>query len=135
MIYWDVRLSKELVGERRPPERHLECGKSHRPRGAVRVCDGDLSRRAGAADRVLDRNRSLNWDFRPPSSGRKDPASEWEGLEYRLMVEGVHKVLKNLDKVVPGYTGQGYEITGFVWWQGHKDSGSTRRNTRRTSST
>lgn len=71
-------------------------------------------------------NRSLNWDFRPPSSGRKDPKSEWEGLEYRLMVEGVHKVLKNLDKVVPSYAGQGYEITGFVWWQGHKDSGSTK---------
>ena len=25
---------------------------------------------------------------------------------------------------VPGYKDQGYEIAGFVWWQGHKDTGS-----------
>ena len=29
--------------------------------------------------------------------------------------------LKNLEKYYPGYKGQGYEIAGFVWWQGHKD--------------
>jgi alpha-galactosidase len=29
--------------------------------------------------------------------------------------------LKNLDKYYPGYDGQGYEISGFVFWQGHKD--------------
>ena len=40
------------------------------------------------------------------------------------MVEGVRKTLDNIDKVVPGYTGQGYEIAGFAWFQGHKDSGS-----------
>lgn len=67
-------------------------------------------------------NRSLGFDFRPPSSGRKDPNSEWEALEYRLMIEGVHKTLDQIAKIVPGYKGQGYEIAGFVWWQGHKDS-------------
>jgi len=67
-------------------------------------------------------NRSIGFDFRPPSSGRTDPNSKWEGLEYRLMVEGVHKTLDQIDKIVPGYKGQGYEIAGFVWWQGHKDS-------------
>ncbi|MCF7956131.1 MAG: hypothetical protein K9M75_10040, partial [Phycisphaerae bacterium] len=71
-------------------------------------------------------NRALSFDFRPPSSGRTDPESKWEGLEYRLMVEGVHKTLKNIDKVVPGYNGQGYEIAGFVWWQGHKDAGKSK---------
>ncbi len=30
-------------------------------------------------------------------------------------------VLKNLEKYYPGYQGQGYEVAGFVWWQGHKD--------------
>jgi alpha-galactosidase len=69
-------------------------------------------------------NRALSYDFRPPSSGRTDPESKWEGLEYRLMIEGVHKTLKNIDKVVPGYNDQGYEISGFVWWQGHKDGGA-----------
>jgi alpha-galactosidase len=67
-------------------------------------------------------NRALGFDFRPPSSGRTDPNSQWESAEYRLMVEGVHKTLDRIDKVVPGYKGQGYELAGFVWWQGHKDS-------------
>ena len=67
-------------------------------------------------------NRSLGFDFRPPSSGRTDPDNKWESLEYKLMIEGVHKTLNGIDKIVPGYKGQGYEIAGFVWWQGHKDS-------------
>jgi alpha-galactosidase len=71
-------------------------------------------------------NRALGFDFRPPSSGYAVPASEWEGLEYRLMVKGVRQTLDNIDKVVPGYAGQGYEIAGFGWFQGHKDSGSTK---------
>jgi alpha-galactosidase len=71
-------------------------------------------------------NRALGFDFRPPSSGYAVPASEWEGLEYRLMVKGVRQTLDNIDKVVPGYAGQSYEIAGFGWFQGHKDSGSTK---------
>jgi alpha-galactosidase len=67
-------------------------------------------------------NRALGCDFRPPSSGRTDPDNKWESLEYKLMVEGVRKTLDKIDKVVPGYKGQGYEIAGFVWFQGHKDS-------------
>jgi len=68
-------------------------------------------------------NRSLGWDFRPPSSGKtnKEGADQWEGLEYRLMVQGVRETLDNIAKVVPGYQGQGYEIAGFGWFQGHKD--------------
>ncbi|MHC4403133.1 MAG: hypothetical protein ACYTG0_26015 [Planctomycetota bacterium] len=40
-------------------------------------------------------NRSLGWDFRPPSSGRTDKpgVEQWEGLEYRLTVEGVRRTL------------------------------------------
>jgi len=73
-------------------------------------------------------NRSLNFDFRPPSSGPidKDKTNEFEGLEYRLTVKGVKTILGKLDQVVPGYKGQGYEIAGFVWWQGHKDRGQTQ---------
>ena len=67
-------------------------------------------------------NRSLGFDFRPPSSGRTDPGNQFESAEYKLMVEGVRKTLDNIAKVVPGYKGQGYEIAGFVWFQGHKDS-------------
>ncbi|NIS49670.1 MAG: hypothetical protein GWN67_19855 [Phycisphaerae bacterium] len=66
-------------------------------------------------------NRALGFDFRPPSSGRNDPDSKWESLEYRLMVEGVRKTLNDIENIVPNYKGQGYEIAGFAWWQGHKD--------------
>ncbi|MFT4640819.1 MAG: hypothetical protein ACI8T1_004152 [Verrucomicrobiales bacterium] len=37
------------------------------------------------------------------------------------MVAGLRKTLTNIDKVVPNYNGRGYEIAGFVWFQGHKD--------------
>ncbi len=40
------------------------------------------------------------------------------------MIEGVKSTLVAIDKVVPGYQGQGYEIVGFGWFQGHKDSGA-----------
>lgn len=72
-------------------------------------------------------NRSLQYDFRPPSSG-KTSDSEFEGFEYRAMLKGVHETLTNIDKVVPGYKGQGYEIAGFGWFQGHKDSGSAKED-------
>ena len=70
-------------------------------------------------------NRALSFDFRPPSSGKteEEKANQFCGLEYDLMVKGVHDTLKNIDKIVPGYQGQGYEIVGFVWFQGHKDKG------------
>ncbi|MAI31044.1 MAG: hypothetical protein CMM07_05125, partial [Rhodopirellula sp.] len=67
-------------------------------------------------------NRALGFDFRPPSSGRTDPDNKFEALEYKLMVEGVRKTLANIDKIVPGYNGAGYDVAGFVWFQGHKDS-------------
>jgi alpha-galactosidase len=71
-------------------------------------------------------NRALGFDFRPPSSGAfpngTEEGKKWESLEYKLMVEGVRKTLDGIDKIVPGYKGQGYEMAGFVWWQGHKDS-------------
>ena len=68
-------------------------------------------------------NRALSFDFRPPSSGKTDEekANEFCGLEYDLMIQGVHKTLKNIEEVIPNYKGQGYEIEGFVWFQGHKD--------------
>lgn len=71
-------------------------------------------------------NRSLKFDFRPPSSGREEPDNKYESLEYTLMLKGVRETLANIATILPGYKGQGYEITGFVWFQGHKDSGSPK---------
>ena len=73
-------------------------------------------------------NRSLSFDFRPPSSGKteKEKGNKFCGYEYTAMVDGVHKTLKNINRVVPNYQGQGYEIAGFVWFQGHKDKNVSR---------
>lgn len=89
-------------------------------------------------------NRSLGWDLLPPGSerfeyggkiyaGYKDVANFWDkgtepkpvpwyaGRQYDADVAHAKAVLKNLEKYYPGYKGQGYEVAGFVWWQGHKD--------------
>jgi len=89
-------------------------------------------------------NRSLGWDILPPGSerftydgriyaGYKDTPSSWiegepkkkvnwyAGKQYDDFVTDIHEVLNNLPKFFPSYKNQGYEIAGFVWWQGHKD--------------
>ena len=44
------------------------------------------------------------------------------GLNYRLMNEHVHQVLENLKENHPAYDpAAGYEIAGFVWFQGFND--------------
>ena len=92
-------------------------------------------------------NRSLGWDLLPPGSkpfafagktyaGYKDTPDSWvegqpkkevkwyAGKQYDDDMANAKKALATLAKWYPGYKGQGYEITGFVWWQGHKDTGS-----------
>lgn len=92
-------------------------------------------------------NRSLAWDFLPPGSeryeedgmvyaGYKDPQSRWEagtepkegswyaGKQFDDCFMAVHDVLANFDANFPQWAGRGYEVAGFVWWQGHKDTGS-----------
>lgn len=47
---------------------------------------------------------------------------EAAGLNYRMMNEEVHRVLDNLTAYHPGYDPvAGYEIAGFVWFQGFND--------------
>lgn len=67
--------------------------------------------------------RSLYTNFRPPSAGvpeGADPAKV--GEDYRGLVAYVYDTLKNLKTRFPKYdeTG-GYEIAGFVWFQGYND--------------
>jgi alpha-galactosidase len=93
--------------------------------------------------------KSLNTDFRPPSAGPytlpeqtldlflKHPGGhgipedldQWKaekaaktGQHYRLMIEHVKQVLADLKRVYPHYDpAQGYELAGFVWFQGWND--------------
>lgn len=89
-------------------------------------------------------NRSLGWDLLPPGSeryvvegrtyaGYKDTPDSWvegepkkevkwyAGRQYDADTAHAKAVLKNLEKYYPGYQGQGYEVAGFLYWQGHKD--------------
>ncbi len=91
-------------------------------------------------------NRSLGWDYLPPDSerfehegyiyaGYKDSPARWEigtkpepinwyaGKQYDDCFTATHDVLNNFDKEFPHWKSRGYEIAGFVWWQGHKDGG------------
>ncbi len=78
--------------------------------------------------------KSIHYNFRPPSAGsyelsekeqsgnKADEIRKNAGLNYRMMNEAVHKVLKNLKANHPAYDPQaGYEIAGFVWFQGFND--------------
>ena len=89
-------------------------------------------------------NRSLGWDILPPGSkrftfkdrtyaGYKDTPSSWiegqpkkkvnwyAGKQYDDYVRAVHGVLDKFGSLFPQYKQQGYQVAGFVWWQGHKD--------------
>lgn len=91
--------------------------------------------------------KSMGRDFRPPSSGlpsddklkqilqqtnernkkRKKPEITLDdvkagyGKYYRLMIEEINVTLAELKTRFPQYKGQGYEIAGFVWFQGWND--------------
>ena len=87
--------------------------------------------------------RNLITDFRPPSAGKRVfndyILKRWKemGLNleqeaaknnekcsvfYHHMIEHVRKVLADIKRVVPEYDPQqGYELAGFVWFQGFND--------------
>jgi alpha-galactosidase len=87
--------------------------------------------------------KSLHTDFRPPGAGpAESSAAERTRLEredgdpaaaaaeraaasgrfYRAMIEHVQMVLADIERVVPGHDpADGYELAGFVWFQGWND--------------
>jgi len=98
-------------------------------------------------------NRALGWDFLPPGSerftfegktyaGYKDTPESWidgqpkkavnwyAGKQYDDCVKDIHQILDNLPKFFPDYKNQGYEVAGFVWWQGHRDTFSAAQASR-----
>ena len=54
--------------------------------------------------------------FHPPSS------SGPTGNRYEQMLGEVREALDNLDKEFSGYNDRGYEIAGFIWFQGWNDA-------------
>jgi alpha-galactosidase len=100
-------------------------------------------------------NRSLGWDILPPGTerythevdgvvkvypgygendrtiaeGGKPGPDEWyAGKQYDDYTAAIHAVLDNFGERYPEYKDQGYEVAGFVWWQGHKDGPNPGHN-------
>ena len=92
-------------------------------------------------------NRSLGWDILPPGSERytfegkgypgygetmdadgtirKPKEGEWyAGKQYDDYTAAIRAVLDHFGERYPQFNDQGYEVAGFLWWQGHKDGGS-----------
>jgi len=67
--------------------------------------------------------QSLYVNFRPPSAGMPQGVKpEDVGGAYRGLIGYVHDTLDNLKKRFPAYDEKaGYEIAGFVWFQGYND--------------
>jgi alpha-galactosidase len=65
---------------------------------------------------------------RKPKQPRKPKPFNMDnaGVNYRMMNEAIHTVLDNLKGNHPDYDpGKGYEISGFVWFQGFNDQFNT----------
>ena len=101
-------------------------------------------------------NRALGWDLLPPGSegfeftdskgktwvhpGYKGSPEKWEkgsepkkirwyaGMQYDGDIARAKKVLDELDKHYPG--AKTYEVAGFFWWQGDRDSRSEALSSR-----
>ncbi len=59
--------------------------------------------------------------------GINDRDKKWyHGWQYDEWVKNAHGILDDLKGHFPAYQGQGYEIAGFLWWQGHKDKGMAK---------
>lgn len=79
--------------------------------------------------KVAQGNRSIGQDVTPPSSriGAPKVGKYYKGWQYDAFIADAHKILDNLSEYFPDYKGQGYEVAGFCWWQGHKDAGMSQR--------
>jgi len=98
-------------------------------------------------------NRSLGWDILPPGTeswehdGRMYPGygltldengkpvkpaegAWYAGKQYDDYTASIHAVLDSFKEKYPQYAEQGFEVAGFVWWQGHKDGPNPGHNAR-----
>lgn len=96
-------------------------------------------------------NRSLGWDMLPPGTEswehegvvnpgygfrlgddgkpvKAEPGQWYAGKQYDDYTASIRAVLDNFGEKYPQYKEQGFEIAGFVWWQGHKDGPNPSHN-------
>ncbi len=65
--------------------------------------------------------KSIDEILKEKSNQYRKEVIESHGHYYRLMMKEVEDCLSNLKIRFPTYEGQGYEISGFVWFQGWND--------------
>ena len=76
-----------------------------------------------------------SWLPDPAKGLATEPPAEWldkngkpidwyAGKQYDDCFNSAKDVLAKFDESFPHWEGRGYEIAGFVWFQGHKDTGS-----------
>jgi len=130
-------------------------GSNHRTLGAEFGIGHEIGNYVDAPVMILKScigNRALGWDLLPPggeqfnytdTSGKvwtyagygesparweagttPVPASWYAGLQYDGDVSLAKEVLADLDTYYPG-ANAGYEVAGFLWWQGDRDSRDT----------
>lgn len=76
--------------------------------------------------RVTEQNKTAEKkkrlrEFRPRKMVTAAEFKANYGKDYRNMVSEVHRCLAEIGKRFPGYKDQGYQIAGFVWFQGWND--------------
>ncbi|NCF55789.1 MAG: hypothetical protein GWP41_05930 [Planctomycetia bacterium] len=61
------------------------------------------------------------WGGKDVANNFQSPSKGGPGDAYSMMLENVDRVLSDIGAVVPDYKGQGFEIRGFIWFQGWND--------------
>ena len=79
-----------------------------------------FNQRAMKKNKTAKRKQRLR-KFKPRKLVTTAEYREQFGKDYRNMIREVRECLANLGERFPGYKDQGYELAGFVWFQGWND--------------
>ena len=82
--------------------------------GVREVVDNDLIFLMSAVGGTMLYDRWL-----PPSAAKR--LGRETGDLYNRLIKQVHNLVANLHELYPRYKGQGYELAGFIWFQGEND--------------
>ncbi len=74
---------------------------------------------------------TLDARWRPPSAVKRLGGEV--GDLYLEMIKHTHNLIANLDELYPRYKGQGFELAGFIWFQGENDCTGRTQGTYRDS--
>jgi len=82
--------------------------------GVRQVVDNDIIFLTSAVGGTMLYDRWL-----PPSAAKR--LDRETGDLYNRLIRETHNLISNLEELYPRYNGQGYELAGFIWFQGEND--------------